>query len=74
MASNKVAAVRTTTRCAIYTRKSTEEGLEQEFNSLDAHAKLARPISSANATKAGARFPSSMMMVAIPAGRWSGRR
>ena len=26
----------TTLRCAIYTRKSTEEGLEQEFNSLDA--------------------------------------
>ena len=26
----------TTTRCAVYTRKSTEEGLEQEFNSLDA--------------------------------------
>ena len=25
-----------TKRCAIYTRKSTEEGLEQEFNSLDA--------------------------------------
>jgi DNA invertase Pin-like site-specific DNA recombinase len=24
------------TRCAIYTRKSTEEGLDQEFNSLDA--------------------------------------
>ena len=23
-------------RCAVYTRKSTEEGLEQEFNSLDA--------------------------------------
>ncbi|MGE0775290.1 MAG: hypothetical protein AB7L36_09685, partial [Sphingomonadaceae bacterium] len=23
-------------RCAIYTRKSTEDGLEQEFNSLDA--------------------------------------
>src|SRR5690606_21894294 len=23
-------------RCAIYTRKSTEEGLEQEYNSLDA--------------------------------------
>ena len=29
-------AARTTTRCAIYTRKSTEEGLDQEFNSLDA--------------------------------------
>jgi site-specific DNA recombinase len=26
----------TTIRCAIYTRKSTEEGLDQEFNSLDA--------------------------------------
>jgi site-specific DNA recombinase len=25
-----------TIRCAIYTRKSTEEGLEQEFNSLHA--------------------------------------
>lgn len=23
-------------RCAIYTRKSTEEGLDQEYNSLDA--------------------------------------
>ncbi len=23
-------------RCAIYTRKSTEDGLEQHFNSLDA--------------------------------------
>jgi hypothetical protein len=23
-------------RCAVYTRKSTEEGLEQAFNSLDA--------------------------------------
>jgi len=23
-------------QCAVYTRKSTEEGLEQEFNSLDA--------------------------------------
>ena len=28
--------VNKTVRCAIYTRKSTEEGLEQEFNSLDA--------------------------------------
>ncbi len=24
------------TRCAIYTRKSSDEGLEQDFNSLDA--------------------------------------
>jgi site-specific DNA recombinase len=32
----KPSAVKTSIRCAIYTRKSTEEGLEQEFNSLDA--------------------------------------
>src|SRR4051812_5522425 len=29
------------TRCAIYTRKSTEEGLAQEFNSLDAQREAA---------------------------------
>ncbi len=28
-------------RCAIYTRKSTEEGLDQEFNSLDAQRECA---------------------------------
>jgi site-specific DNA recombinase len=28
-------------RCAIYTRKSTEEGLEQEFNSLQAQREAA---------------------------------
>jgi len=30
-----------TIRCAIYTRKSTDEGLEQEFNSLDAQRESA---------------------------------
>jgi site-specific DNA recombinase len=30
------APVKPKVRCAVYTRKSTEEGLEQEFNSLDA--------------------------------------
>lgn len=35
--SNDGAAARkTVVRCAIYTRKSSEEGLEQDFNSLDA--------------------------------------
>lgn len=29
-------------RCGIYTRKSTEEGLEQEFNSLDAQREAAQ--------------------------------
>src|SRR6202171_3896524 len=30
-------------RCAVYTRKSTEEGLDQEFNSLDAQREAAEP-------------------------------
>lgn len=31
-----MAEIRKAVRCAIYTRKSTEDGLEQEYNSLDA--------------------------------------
>jgi site-specific DNA recombinase len=34
--SNSNGASVKTVRCAVYTRKSTEEGLEQDFNSLDA--------------------------------------
>ena len=33
---NDTLAIKRKYRCAIYTRKSSEEGLEQEFNSLDA--------------------------------------
>ena len=36
MRRNKEKPATPTLRCAIYTRKSTEEGLEQEFNTLDA--------------------------------------
>jgi site-specific DNA recombinase len=34
--TRKVHSARRVIRCAVYTRKSTEEGLEQEFNTLDA--------------------------------------
>jgi DNA invertase Pin-like site-specific DNA recombinase len=34
--ANDTSAIKRKLRCAIYTRKSSEEGLEQEFNSLDA--------------------------------------
>jgi site-specific DNA recombinase len=33
--------LRATVRCAIYTRKSTDEGLDQDFNSLDAQRESA---------------------------------
>ncbi len=39
--SNKTAPRPKTIRCAIYTRKSTEEGLDQQFNSLDAQREAA---------------------------------
>ena len=39
--SRNGASGRPTVRCAIYTRKSTEEGLEKEFNSLDAQRESA---------------------------------
>jgi site-specific DNA recombinase len=40
-ATNSVAPVPKLVRCAIYTRKSTEEGLNQEFNSLNAQREAA---------------------------------
>src|SRR6516164_9489084 len=39
--ATKAAATLPLVRCAVYTRKSTEEGLEQEFNSLDAQRESA---------------------------------
>ncbi|MFY9724301.1 MAG: recombinase family protein, partial [Bryobacteraceae bacterium] len=39
--SPDVKATPTRLRCAIYTRKSTEEGLEQDFNTLDAQREAA---------------------------------
>jgi site-specific DNA recombinase len=39
---SKPATPRRVVRCAIYTRKSTEEGLDQEFNSLDAQREAAQ--------------------------------
>jgi hypothetical protein len=42
MAASKVMPVPKPVRCAIYTRKSTDEGLNKEFNSLDAQARRLR--------------------------------
>ena len=39
--SPEAAPTRPPVRCALYTRKSTEEGLEQEFNALDAQRESA---------------------------------
>ena len=44
-------------RCAIYTRKSTEEGLEQEFNSLDAQRESAEAYVRSQAGQGWALLP-----------------
>jgi site-specific DNA recombinase len=61
-----------TVRCAIYTRKSSEEGLEKEFNSLQAQREAARPSSAASGMKAGCACPRGMMTAGSPAPRWIG--
>jgi len=40
-------------RCTIYTRVSTDHGLDQEFNSLDASMMLRQPISRVRPMPAG---------------------
>ena len=61
-------------RCAIYTRKSSEEGLEQEFNSLDAQREACEAYIRSQKSAAGSRFPTCTTTAASPAGPWSGRR
>jgi len=41
IAAKKTKVAAPAVRCAIYTRKSHEDGLEQEFNSLDAQREAA---------------------------------
>jgi hypothetical protein len=61
-------------RCAIYTRKSSEEGLEQEFNSLDAQREACEAFVRSQKHEAGAFCRSSTMIRATPAAPWSDRR
>jgi hypothetical protein len=46
-------------RCAIYTRKSTEEGLDKEFTSLDARRESAEAYVKSQAALAGWGAPNS---------------
>src|SRR5213083_2018080 len=44
-------------RCAVYTRKSTEEGLEQEFNTLDAQRESAEAFIKSQAAEGWTCLP-----------------
>ena len=53
-------------RCAIYTRKSTEHGLELEFNSLDAQRDSCEAYIKSQASQDGRPSPSIMTTPPIP--------
>src|SRR5437868_15153802 len=61
-------------RCAIYTRKSTEHGLEQEFNSLDAQRDACEAYIKSQPPTDGRPCPSTMTTPPIPVVTSTGRR
>jgi hypothetical protein len=74
-AKNTTTPAKPTTRCAIYTRKSSEEGLDQEFNSLDAQREAAEAfIASQKAEGWTARCPTVTTTAGTPAEAWNARR
>jgi site-specific DNA recombinase len=60
-------------RCAIYTRKSSEEGLEQSFNSLDAQREACQAYIESQRKGGGPCLPSTMT-AAVRAAPWIVRR
>ena len=64
---------RRSVRCAIYTRKSTEEGLEQEFNSLDAQREAAEAYIASQKHEGWQVLPTATTTAATPAATWTGR-
>ena len=58
-------------RCAVYTRVSTDSGLEQDFNSLDNQREASE---EARPMRDGSSSANAMTMPAFRAVRWSGRR
>ena len=61
-------------RCAIYTRVSTDQGLEQDFNSLDAQREACAAYIRSQAQRAGFLFRPHTTTAAIPAAIWIARR
>jgi site-specific DNA recombinase len=53
-------------RCAIYTRKSTEHGLDQEFNSLDAQREACEAYIKSQTSQDWKALPRSTMIPPIP--------
>ena len=65
---------RSRVRCAIYTRKSSAEGLEQAFNSLHAQREACEAYIASQRHEGGRAIPKNTTMVVFPAAIWNGRR
>src|SRR5947199_8521465 len=61
-------------RCAIYTRKSTEVGLEQDFNSLDAQREACLAYIQSQRHERWRCLPARYDDGALPEATWTGRR
>lgn len=60
------ASPRSRVRCAVYTRKSSEEGLEQSFNSLQAQREACEAYVASQRHEAGRSLPSNMTTADSP--------
>ena len=61
-------------RCAVYTRKSTEEGLDQEFNSLDAQREACEAYIASQKCEGWLLVPDRHDDGGVSGARWTGRR
>ena len=61
-------------RCAIYTRKSSEEGLEQDFNSLHAQREACEAFIKSQAGEGWRLVKTAYDDGGLSGGRWSGQR
>ena len=61
-------------RCAIYTRKSSEEGLEQDFNSLEAQREACEAFIKSQASEGWKLVKTAYDDGGISGGTWSDRR
>jgi site-specific DNA recombinase len=66
--------IRRSLRSAIYTRVSTEQGLEQDFNSLDAQREACEAYIRSQAHEGWRLVRDRYDDGGFPAGRWIGRR
>jgi hypothetical protein len=62
-----------TLRCAVYTRKSSEEGLEQEFNSLHAQREACEAFIKSQRQRGGPFCRRPMTMAGARVATWNGR-